>query len=556
MASWLIRIVPSPGKSSRRRREICRGLHALAQRRCCRRPWRRPFQVTAGPAAAAPPGAAMAPANRSRTYARRAEFVASFAGFGRRAARSACHWAVVARYSRPPPRVAALRRSSRETVDAARPSRRATSRTPWPCARHSATSSRSANDRYRPEGGFDDRASVDGGMPPASRNHRAPTAGDTPAPSAASSLDCPAAIAAQNRRRSSRRATPGRPGERDTPRPDRSERRLRVPIANPSTEVLRRPLESALDPSVTVMDQAGFRPAALQGHDQRVHAQPGPQVIRHRPADDLARGQVLDRGQVQPALVRRQVGDVGQPDRVGPLGDEVAVEQVRGDRQVVPAVGGPRGPTAAPPRLPAHPAHPPPAPTAPAPPSPPPAGVPPPRPARRGVPPPRAVGPPPGGEDAADQAAQLGLRLGPGADGRDRAQPGVEAADARADDAAQRGDGVVRPLGGDEREPAHAIPRAKKAAAFLRISTSSSSRLFSRLSRCSSACSALRAANASAEPAARCSLRHALSWPGLSPSSVATSPSPLPPSSSRLTASALNSVVNRRRFCLSAILPS
>ena len=82
-------------------------------------------------------------------------------------------------------------------------------------------------------------------MPPASRNHRAPTAGDTPARSAASSLDCPAAIAVQNRRRSSRRATPGRPGERNAPRPDRSERRLRVPIANPSVEVLRRPPESA-----------------------------------------------------------------------------------------------------------------------------------------------------------------------------------------------------------------------------------------------------------------------------------------------------------------------
>src|SRR4051794_25882588 len=177
MASWLIRIASSPGKSSRSRREICCGLHALAQRRCCRRPWRRPFQVTAGPATAAPPGATTAPASRSRTYARSAGFVASLAGFGRCAARSACHWAVVARYSSPPPRVAALRRSSRETVDAARPSRRATSRTPCPCARHSATSSRSANDRYRPEGGLDDRASVDSGMPPASRNQRTPTAG-------------------------------------------------------------------------------------------------------------------------------------------------------------------------------------------------------------------------------------------------------------------------------------------------------------------------------------------------------------------------------------------
>jgi len=47
MASWLIRIVSSPGKSSRRRWEICCGLHALAQRRCFRGPCRRPFQCTA-----------------------------------------------------------------------------------------------------------------------------------------------------------------------------------------------------------------------------------------------------------------------------------------------------------------------------------------------------------------------------------------------------------------------------------------------------------------------------------------------------------------------------
>src|SRR4051812_13838767 len=100
-----------------------------------------------------------------------------------------------------------------------------------------------------------------------------------------------------------------------------------------------------------------------------------------------------------------------------------------------------------------------------------------------GGPPRGAVGPPAGGEDAADVAAQLGLRVGPGAGDRDRAQPGVEAAHAGADHPAQRRHGVVHPLGGDEREPAHAIPRAKKAAAFLRISTSSSSRFTSRRSR-------------------------------------------------------------------------
>ena len=54
---------------------------------------------------------------------------------------------VVARYSRPPLRVAALRRDSREIVDAARSSRRATSSIAKPCARNKAISSRSANVR-------------------------------------------------------------------------------------------------------------------------------------------------------------------------------------------------------------------------------------------------------------------------------------------------------------------------------------------------------------------------------------------------------------------------
>src|SRR3954454_9835080 len=241
-----MRMVSSPGKSIRRRREICPGLHALAHRRCCRRPCRRPFQATAGPTTAAPPGVATAPDRRSCTYVRRAAVVASLALFGRRAARSACHCAVLARYASPPLRVAALRRNSREIVDAARPSRRAISRMPWPCARHSAISSRSANTRYRPESGFVDGASDLGDIPPASRHQRGPTAGDTPASIAAASLDRPAAIAAQNRRRFSRCATPGRPGDRgNTARSARSERRLPALIATPSVKVLRRQLEPA-----------------------------------------------------------------------------------------------------------------------------------------------------------------------------------------------------------------------------------------------------------------------------------------------------------------------
>src|SRR4051794_7174105 len=284
-----MRMVSSPGKSIRRRREICPGLHALAHRRCCRRPCRRPFQATAGPTTAAPPGVATAPDRRSCTYVRRAAVVASLALFGRRAARSACHCAVVARYAKPPLRVAALRRNSREIVDGARLSWRAISRMPWPRARHSAISSRSANTRYRSDGGFADGASVVGGMPPASRNQRPPTAGDTPASIAAASLDRPAAIAAQNRRRFSRCATPGRPGDPgNTARSARSERRLPALIATPSVKVLRRQLESTH--SLENVELTGKR---ARTHVAMVHAdgQAEPWIIAmsERPTTERAR---------------------------------------------------------------------------------------------------------------------------------------------------------------------------------------------------------------------------------------------------------------------------
>src|SRR5712691_9430982 len=262
-----MRMDSSSGKSRARRRAICSGLHARAHRRCCRRPCRRPVHGTTGLRSGAPLGATTTPANRSCTYPRSVALTASFAGFGRQAARSACHCAVVARYSKPPARVAALRRNSREIVDGARASRRAISRTPCPWARQSAICSRSVNARYRPDGSGADDTKCDGAMPPASRNHRTPTAGDTPAPTAASSLERPAAIAAQNRRRSSRRPTEGRPGDRNLARPARSERRLRVIIATPSAEVLRRPLESAQYTSITFglrCREAGVRPS--MGH--------------------------------------------------------------------------------------------------------------------------------------------------------------------------------------------------------------------------------------------------------------------------------------------------
>src|SRR4051794_127652 len=136
----------------------------------------------------------------------------------------------------------------------------------------------------------------------------------------------------------------------------------------------------------------------------------------------------------------------------------------------------------------------------------------------------RAVDPPLGRKDTADVPAQLGFRLSAVLSGRDRAQPGVKARDACADDPAQRRNGMVGALSCHKGERAHAIPLAKKAAALRKIRFSSSSRFTSRLRRSISASSAFFWASASAEPAASCSLRHWLSWPGLTSSSAAMGP--------------------------------
>src|SRR4051812_26673397 len=133
-------------------------------------------------------------------------------------------------------------------------------------------------------------------MPPASRNQRVPRAGATPTPAAASSLERPAAINTQNWRRSSRRATEGRPGDRNAPRRHRSERRLRGSTATSLVEVLRRPLEPALHPAIGVLDQPAGRLAALDRHHEGVAGELAAEVVGHAPADDLAARHILDGG--------------------------------------------------------------------------------------------------------------------------------------------------------------------------------------------------------------------------------------------------------------------
>lgn len=71
-------------------------------------------------------------------------------------------------------------------------------RTDRPCTRRSAISSRSAKERYRPDGGLAEDLNIDGGMPLAFRNNLAPTGCDMPASNAAFSLVTPRAIPNQN----------------------------------------------------------------------------------------------------------------------------------------------------------------------------------------------------------------------------------------------------------------------------------------------------------------------------------------------------------------------
>lgn len=94
-------------------------------------------------------------------------------------------------------------------------------------------------------------------MPPASRNHRGPKGRDIPTSTAASSLERPAAIPNQNRRRSSRLAMPGRPGDLSGALSRRSGPGFRLAIATSIPEVLRRPVEIAQYLSIKYTERLG-----------------------------------------------------------------------------------------------------------------------------------------------------------------------------------------------------------------------------------------------------------------------------------------------------------
>jgi len=102
--------------------------------------------------------------------------------------------------------------------------------------------------------------------------------------------------------------------------------------------------------AIGMMDEARSRAAPLDCHDERGDSEFGTHVLAHGPANHLAGEQVEDHGQVEPALAGRNVGDIRQPDLIGPVCDTILLEQVCRHWQAMLAVGRAHAIAARPPR--------------------------------------------------------------------------------------------------------------------------------------------------------------------------------------------------------------
>ena len=225
-----MRMVASSAKSTGRRRAICSGLQAFAHRRSFRGPCRRLFQDTTGPGT----GARSEPQRRQTTVPRHRFLTPRCAQasprFGRRAARSACHCAVVARYARPPLRVGVAPQLSgdcrchspepaSDLLHGVALNAKERDLPPAPQTRdtdHRAASPVSPNIGWRHAPCLPEPASSRWKMSPpwTSCSYRLR---DTDTDRSITPLAVPAAIAARNRRSSSRPATNGRPVRTSAP---------------------------------------------------------------------------------------------------------------------------------------------------------------------------------------------------------------------------------------------------------------------------------------------------------------------------------------------------
>ena len=81
------------------------------------------------------------------------------------------------------------------------------------------------------------------------------------------------------------------------------------------------------------MQQSDSLPAPLYRHHQRVHDQWGIPISFHRPAHCAPGAEVENNSNLEPAFRGPDVGEVGQPVLVRPVGLEVPVENVLSDHR-------------------------------------------------------------------------------------------------------------------------------------------------------------------------------------------------------------------------------
>ncbi len=242
MASWLIRIDGSSGKSTRSLLAICSGLQPCTQRRSPRCGLLRPLHFGPGGPTARPPPPRTTPDSRSCTYAQSCSFAASLATLGRWARRSACHCAIDALYSSPTfastrSDEAPARSSTGCDATAARslghhdPEREAAQSPPVPRTTGSGpTPMKLDRDSRRQRGGTT-------GTPRATR-HPPP-----PLHPRSSAHERPQPKTAPDPRATRPSAAPARAPAPDTAEPPAAAR-ASSPPATSTVEVLRRPLES------------------------------------------------------------------------------------------------------------------------------------------------------------------------------------------------------------------------------------------------------------------------------------------------------------------------
>ena len=94
------------------------------------------------------------------------------------------------------------------------------------------------------------------------------------------------------------------------------------------SEVLAVRLGRVLAAAVAVVQQSGAGSTGGDGGVQRAQDQAGFQVLIHGPADDLAREEVFDRGEVDRTLVGVDRRDVGDPALIGFLRGEIPGEDI------------------------------------------------------------------------------------------------------------------------------------------------------------------------------------------------------------------------------------